>query len=647
MKIAYYNPYVNSAENQIFASMQEAGRKIGLTLAECADDRAIDAFDPEFVLSVTAQVPKVTHHPTYLAMHEPKASIFSYDAKFPNILSYDGYLTISDTLVRFIRDFTFGVGRSEDPGFFYLTPQRLDLAVDWDRIAGSGGLRMAYFGTNWESRMPRLLDRLDGMGVLRIHGPRAAWEARNHRGYCGPVPFDGRGPQGVYAECGAGLVLLDSKWQAEDIISNRIFEIASVGALAICPDIPWIRKWFGDSVLYFHPDAPPADIARKIGADLEACNAAPERARAMADRARQIFEQDFTAERMLQNLVAYHRRKQAEAGTRLAEIGPAPQISVVVRCGGRPVDSVRRAVGSITRQTYGRFHIILARYRDIDLSAIRHEAEAAGCSVQEIPIEGGGRAATLFGALRRVETEYFAVLDDDDMLMPDHFEHLFAAGRRSSERFDVAFSGTMDTGVAVDLGAHTPCNRVISRFGYTAPVRDAWDLLAPIHLGSLVARTDLLTPALLQTPDMKTAEDSVLVATVSRRSRPVFSYKPTFLYAVASEGHSNWRHDPDRQMDEISLAIRCGLALAPSWSSDAPSISPHIRNRAGPQTPPPVAVPVPPVSEIIPSPASPPQRPFWFQVLRRPSVLLGPLAPRWRALKARRRARRQDDGAAR
>src|SRR5262245_21260979 len=109
-KIAYHNPWTNSAENQLFRSMRKAGMKNGIELVECADEEDILACHPTFVLSVTAVVPKVTDFPTYLTVHTPKSCLLEQPQYVKNLLSYDGYLTISVTLRCFMKDLTFGAG---------------------------------------------------------------------------------------------------------------------------------------------------------------------------------------------------------------------------------------------------------------------------------------------------------------------------------------------------------------------------------------------------------------------------------------------------------------------------------------------------------------------------------------------------------
>ena len=102
MRIAYHNPWANASENQAYMSMAEAARRIGVDLVACTDETEIEACRPDFVLTVASSVPKITDFPTYLTVHEPKALFLEQPVRTRNLLSFDGYLTISDSLARFI-----------------------------------------------------------------------------------------------------------------------------------------------------------------------------------------------------------------------------------------------------------------------------------------------------------------------------------------------------------------------------------------------------------------------------------------------------------------------------------------------------------------------------------------------------------------
>jgi hypothetical protein len=610
MRIAYHNPWKNSAENQGFMSMAAAGRAIGTEVIACGDEHDIEACQPDFVLCVTAGVAKITDIPTYLTVHVPISVMIENQVCFRNFFSFDGYLTISDSLVRVIRDVTYGVGRYEpEPGFCYLTPQISALACDWAR-SDTNSLRIAYFGTNWQPRMPELFRALDPFGILAIHGPEERWRGHAYKSYAGPVPFDGVGPQRIYAECGIGLALMDEEWWRGDVTSNRIFEIASVGAVAICQDMKWTRKWFGDSVFYFNADSPVGEMAAQIRAHHAFCVAHPEIAREMGQRARAIFEQHFAAEHMLRNAIAYHGRKQAERAARLAAMQPCPTVTVVIRCGGRGLDILGRAVDSVRRQSFGRFFVLFAKYREIDLSPITADGAGAIAGFEEFLIEGGGRARMLFEGVRRVATPYFSVLDDDDFWLSDHMETLFAAGRRVSPEFDMAFAGQMCFDYPVEhwLGLNT--TRSLWRLGFEHEITDSIEILNRIGINSFVARRDLLTEPMLAIPDMRTAEDSLLICLLAWRSKPIASLRPTAFYQPANADGSDWRNDPQRSADEISLGLRMGLCYAPSWLAGASLATPlrfldMIRARRAEPEPqhaaaPEPAPPVPPVEPAAP-----------------------------------------------
>lgn len=568
MRIAYHNPWIQAAENQSFASLAIAARNLGAKVFPCVNHNEIEACNPDFVLSVSSSVPKMVDVPSYLTVHAPPGFFLETPGHLNNLLSYDGFVTISDSIQRFLQDLLFGVGRGQDIGFYYNSPQTTDLRMDWS-AASQRDLRVTYFGTNWDQRLPELFQKLDRTRTIRIFGPEASWKAQGYRTYGGPLPFDGLAPQRTYAQYGIGLALLADRWWREDVISNRIFEIASVGAVAICPDMPWTRKWFGDSVLYFDPTETSTEIARQIRRHYEFCRAYPADARSIGEAAREIFEKHFACEKLLVNLIEYHEQMMALRGRRRSLLATHPEISVILRCGGRPVSYVKRAVDSIRAQSLGRFVVILVKYAEIDLTSLTSELSGAVREFVDISIPGAGRAEALFKGIRYTTTAYFAVLDDDDFWLSDHIEELFRAGRQAREDFDVAFSGSIAFDFPVYYRENQFCDRNILLFGFQSKPDNVLSVQAAIGTNCFVARRDLLTDEMLKVPVMRTAEDSLLIALLARRSKPIFSYRATAFYRRDATDGSNWRSDPERPRDELSLALRAGLTWESQWLSTA------------------------------------------------------------------------------
>jgi hypothetical protein len=566
MRVAYLNPWTNAAEGQAYFSLAAAGRAVGVDLVSCATAEDVERSGAEFVLSTASSVPKIADLPSYLTVHEPTKRFLGNAFYMNNLLSYDGYLTISDSLESFLRDVCIGTGRSDGIGFYYNTPQVSSLETNLAEIVSEERLRVVYIGTNWDRRAPGLLRRLDERGILRIHGPEASWSAHGYAGYAGPLPFDGEAPQEAYAAAGVGLVLLSADHLDEDVISNRIFEIASVGAVPVCPDMPWIRKWFGDTVLYFtrsrSSDRVAAEIVRHCAAIARDPGTAQERAR----QARGVFETHFAAERMLANAVRYHEEAQRSRAERLSRLPAEPRISVVVRCGGRDTEMVKTAVDSIRSQTYGRFTVIFATFKEFDLSPITNDASGRIERFVEVSSSGGNRAETLIAGLNEVDTEFFAILDDDDYWLSEHAETLFAAGRIADPDWDVVFAGSVC--VSPDgkrIEKSLVWKRNIYSFGLARRLSNVTDVTAAFSSNCFVARSSLLPPDLGTLGLMETAEDSLVIAVVTRRKRPVFSYKATAFFRRGFEDESDFASHPSRQRDLLSLNRRAGMLLSPAW----------------------------------------------------------------------------------
>jgi hypothetical protein len=567
MRIAYLNPWSSAAENQCYASLAIAARRTGIELIDCRDENDLEPSGAEFVISHSSSVPKICDYPTYLIVQEPPSRFLANEVYFQNLASYDGYLTVSDSVGRFLRDLSFGIGRPDPTGFFFTTAQKSELRTPIPEIVKEGKLQIVYFGTNWDRRWPQLLELLDTKGILRIHGPAQSWP-QGLLSYAGPLPFDGIAPQRTYCSFGMGLILQSADHVREDVITNRIFEISSVGAVAVCPDMPWIRKWYGDSVFYFDPWRPTKDVAVEIMQIHEYCKTHPAEASKMGDSARAIFEKNFPEEMMLSNAVEYHTAKQRSRRIRRAALGPAPLIAVIMRCGGRDLEYVKRAVASVGNQSFGRYALVFVKYKSIDLSQVVSAVAANVERVVELDVLGGNRSATLFAGLaklRDLDAEYFSVLDDDDFWLSNHMESLFSAGKQTRSDFDVAFSGSIAiTSKALEVTNNVFWKRNISTFGYRGNFQSMLDITAACNPHCFVARIDLI-PEQIEVPDMETAEDSVLSSFIARRQKPIFSYQATAFIDRSMTDGSNFQTHPHRLRDEMSWILRSGLLYSPNW----------------------------------------------------------------------------------
>lgn len=552
-RIGYLNPWSDTAENQAFFSLREAAVGLGHELISMSTSDEIIAASPDFVIAIASGQPKTTHIPTFASVHEPRLRYWEDEAYFKNLLTYDGYLTISDSLRDFLKAFCAGFGKEPHIGYYYNTPQRQNISADVASLAATSRMGVCYFGTNWDVRSRPLFRELSRRDYFEARGPEKSWRYLK-RGYYGSVPFDGKSVQATYAARGAGLVVLSRNHALDDVISNRIFEIASVGAVAICPDRPWIRENFGETVYYYDPWAPAAAIARRVDEIVAEMRADPGAAADRAAGARLIFEKSFCAERMVANAVDYYVEWSERTLRARSSAGPNPTIDVIVRVGGRPPSVILNAIRSIDAQTAGAFRVIFVRYRPIDLQSIIEADWKRLTSFEVVDCIGGRRAATLAAGIRALEAPYFAVLDDDDFWLPEHIAGLWRALKPLPAGKGFAYSGWLE--VAEVLEDPKSERRTLRRL---APAEgDFWSIMGAFGMITFLAARELTDGLDLDDWTLSTAEDTVLIGHMLSRCEAAFSWRATACAVSSADGGSNFRTSPRRNEDVLEAFLRLG-----------------------------------------------------------------------------------------
>jgi hypothetical protein len=569
MRIAYLNPWKHAAENQAFRSLQQAATRIGHELIHCADSDEVEVQQPDFVLATASTQAKLNDCPHYGTIHEPRDRFLTSREYFNNLLSYDGYLTISETIERFLRNVLFNVGRDDSVGFYYNTCQRQELVTDLPTLIRDRKLIVTYFGTNWDHRRSDFFRRFSELDGVQICGPAHSWPHINKKAYGGAPAFDGNAVQMRYAANGIGLCLLSELHLRDDIVSNRLFEVTSVGAIAICCDTPWIRRHFGDSVYYVDQTLPDEAFVDAIKRCVDEIYADPAAAVRRARDARRIFETTFTAEALLANAVTYHEEVSAARTAAITEARQTyqPFVSVIMRCGGRPISAVNTALRTVLAQTYGRFEVVFVRYRDIDLTPLLQLRAPNLHSMRVVDCPGGGRSATLWAGLAAISGDYFSILDDDDWLFSNHFERLFTPfPTRRLDRF-MAFSGSIAEGLETQpiMGGGAE-RRAVFKFGIDE-TPDACGISAAFASNCFVASSDLLHPELLTDPGMSTAEDTYLILSLMAQTTPRFSYAATSGHLRGDASQSDFLAHPSRFEDLLTLRTRLQYNL-PMVSAD-------------------------------------------------------------------------------
>ena len=323
-------PDVQAAEDENIARLQITARSMGLECivvdpeGVCLDEpeRRVTGRDVDFVINLHFETPKAYDAFSFVALWNPLRFFkdWGYRRYSKNLLTHDDFLSCSSTWA----DHHVGRMIADQPGrlppafnlYHSLSEPILEPAL------GHG--KVFYAGINWDKlgkkkgRHQDLLLLLDKAGILRIHGPRIfnnvnVWEGYNC--YVGPIPFDGVSMIQAISEAGIALVFSSDAHKESELMSNRLFESLAAGAIIICDDNPFARRYLGDTLLYVDTTESLENVAKQIITHHTWIQAHPKEALQMARAAQAIFKERFTLDRSLSILYSQleERKRQLEA----------------------------------------------------------------------------------------------------------------------------------------------------------------------------------------------------------------------------------------------------------------------------------------------------------------------------------------------
>lgn len=310
-------PEIKTAEDECIARLKLAAQALGVECVEIHADGGLlsepqvkvskDSVD--FVIHLHYDTPKLYDAFSFVALWNPLKFYheWGYVRCSRNLTTHDDFLSCSsdaadDHVARMVRTTSTHL-----PARFKLYHSTADVI----HVPSLGDGKLFYAGINWEaisggkSRHQEVLKRLDKTGLLRIYGPHVFQGVRVWAGYDSyvrEVPFDGISMIDEISKAGVALVLSSQAHKDSGLMSNRLFESVAAGALVICDENPFAKKFFGDSLLYIDSRSPVEQILADITRHLDWARAHPDQVLALITKAQEIFRQKFTLIRNLSDL---------------------------------------------------------------------------------------------------------------------------------------------------------------------------------------------------------------------------------------------------------------------------------------------------------------------------------------------------------
>ncbi len=592
MHIALINGFPrlsSAAEVEYIKRFVKAGSSLGHHVYEVITSDDIHACEPDFVLATHEFSAKLTPFFTVGALWSPPEFYDRDPLRVRSILSYDAYLVGAESVGRFIDDLEFSTGIKKSRSEFLFLPAAL--ASDYTSRPIGASFSVAYIGVHWDGqRHGGLLSELARTGYLNLYGPPNSWKEYG-QWYRGPVPFDGASVITALSRHGIALCLHKEEHRRADTPSMRLFEAGAAGCLIISDEIPFARRVLGENAFYLDLNKGAKENSVVIKGIVQWANENPELANAMAARSHKILKEQFSIESQVEKCCEFvniakqrklkgqgdaidcfalnHTRQAAGISSDLdKKARPAfavtlqnPKkaiVDVIVRTGGRDLQLLRRALRCITQQNIGTYRILVVDYKGRDdVRILAEQEQTSRVKIEYLRCEDtGARSTALWAGLQQVTAPFFANLDDDDTISPDHFSSLLKVASDFPDH-DLYYSGCIR--VEEDQGDHVAAPNFAGPMEIEIPERKELRFLEKFNLARLVsfdnfvasnsfiARTDCLDARTLLDPHLIVGEDMYLLFMLARRKPFKANMVPTAFWhwRSTSQDNSMLKVDPD------------------------------------------------------------------------------------------------------
>ncbi|MES2832652.1 MAG: glycosyltransferase family 1 protein [Pseudomonadota bacterium] len=387
-------PDIQTAEDECIARLKIAARSMNIECIEIHADGSlltnplvkVSKSTVDFVLHLHYDTPKRYDAFSFVALWNPLRFYheWGYARCSRNLTTHDDFISCSataadDHVLRMIR------GQATHlPAVFNL--YHSTAGVVHPPSLGEG--KLFYAGINWEaisggkSRHQEVLKRLDKTGLMSIYGPQMFQGVKvwaGYESYVDEVPFDGISMIDEISRAGVALVLSSQAHKDSELMSNRLFESIAAGALVICDENPFAKRFFGDALLYIDGRTPVEQMVVDITRHLDWARNHRLQALAMIRKAQAIFTEQFTLTRNLADLYSglLDRRRSLLARQNPPDAAPV-KISLNLLMPAYSEATLRAHVKSVEVQEYQNFSATLyidacdaERYRETILAALQ------------------------------------------------------------------------------------------------------------------------------------------------------------------------------------------------------------------------------------------------------------------------------------
>lgn len=329
--IALYGVKNRIGEKLLYDRAKITAEKLGWkVVGACVDERLLEyrvtrhfyyvaasilnlLYKPQFNLAVTHYVYMVPHGYNVVYLNVPSDKLFGFDGgfkqNFEHLRRYDAYADLYS--VTHIKNHALeNALRKSHNKDAQIIP--IYLAQNYVEYSPTIPDKMLFTGSLWgcsrESiRIMNLLQRFAAEDLLVAYGIKNQLNnlGTSYKGFVEDYDKNKSAIDNIinlHKKYGIALIIHTLEHMIEHIPTSRIAEAIASGAIVITDENPFIKKHFGDSVLYFNSLEEAEEMYDDIMHQLEWVRQNPEKAQEKARAAHKILMENFSLELQLQKL---------------------------------------------------------------------------------------------------------------------------------------------------------------------------------------------------------------------------------------------------------------------------------------------------------------------------------------------------------
>lgn len=462
-------PNIQTAETENIERFKITAKKLGLECIEITEHgkcvktgRRITAEDVDFAIHLHFSTPKLYDIFSFVALWNPLR--FYYDWGYQKysryLVTHDDFLSCNSKMADDHVNRMILTDPLHDMPHFEMF-HSLSEPIFPPRIMER---KIFYIGINWEkitnqpSRHTELLKKLDETDNLEIYGPRL-FQGKNvwadFKSYVSDIPFDGISVIKVIAKVGVALVFSSDAHRASQLMSNRLFEALAAGAVIICDENQFAKKYFGDTILYVHSKSP--TLYNDVSHHLDWLNRNPEKAYEMACKSQKIFKEKFSLDRSIAQI---YKNLSIRRNSLQSSTFDEPSILVIFLFINTSKESLENFHQLVKKQNYKNIHVLAVRGNCTDNTDVCECENIKTKSISYIKIDNFAHhlqysvGSIIFDILssdtaKSLKYEYFCIMTSNEYVHHNHFSALVNLGEKAPE-FDI-FS---TTGILTNSKSH-------------------------------------------------------------------------------------------------------------------------------------------------------------------------------------------------